>query len=39
MQLVVEEIGDFLMEVDEMVVGVEQQDVIGGVGLGGRGHC
>ena len=33
-----EEIGDFLVEVDEAVTAVEGQDVIGGVGQGGRGH-
>ena len=37
--MVVEEIGDFLMEGNEAVAGVERWDVIGGVGLGGRGHC
>ena len=33
-----EEIHDFLVEGDEAVMGIEQRDVIGGVGLGGRGH-
>ena len=36
--MVMEEIGDFLVEADEVVVAVEGQDVIGGVGRGGRGH-
>ena len=39
MRLVVEEIGDFLVEGDEAVMGIEQWDVVGRVGLGGRGHC
>ena len=39
MQLIVEEIGDFLVEGDEAVTGVECQDVVGWVGRGGRGHC
>ena len=38
MRLVVEEIGDFLVEVDEAVTAVEGRDVVGGVGRGGRGH-
>ena len=38
MQLVMEEIGDFLVEADEAVTAVEGQDVVGGVGRGGRGH-
>ena len=33
-----EEIGDFLVEVDEAVTAVERRDVVGGVGRGGRGH-
>ena len=37
--MVVEEISDFLVEGDEAVMGIEQWDVIGGFGLGGRGHC
>ena len=36
--MVVEEIGDFLVEGDEAVAAVEGRDVIGGVGRGGRGH-
>ena len=42
MQLVVEEIHDFLVEADEVVMTVEGQDIVCGVGLGGRGyghHC
>ena len=39
MRLIVEEISDFLVEVDEAVMAVERQDIIGRVGLGGRGHC
>ena len=38
MRLIVEEIGDFLMEVDEAVTAIERRDIIGGVGRGGRGH-
>ena len=38
MQLVVEEICDFLVEADEVVMTIEGQDIICGVGLGGRGH-
>ena len=38
MRLVMEEIGDFLVEADEAVTAIKQRDVIGGVGLGGRGH-
>ena len=38
MRLVVEEIGDFLVEADEAVTAVEGRDIIGGVGCGGRGH-
>ena len=38
MRLVVEEIGDFLVEGDEVVTAVERWDVVGGVGRGGRGH-
>ena len=38
MRLVMEEISDFLVEGDEVVVAIEGQDVIGGVGRGGRGH-
>ena len=38
MRLVVEEIGDFLVEGDEAVTAVECWDVVGGVGRGGRGH-
>ena len=38
MQLVMEEIGDFLVEGDEVVTAIEGWDVIGGVGRGGRGH-
>ena len=34
-----EEISDFLVEVDEAVPAVEQRDVIGGVGVGGGCHC
>ena len=37
--MVMEEIGDFLVEGDEVVMGIEQWDIIGRVGLGGRGHC
>ena len=39
MLLIVEEISDFLVEVDEAVTAVERWDVVGGVGLGGSGHC
>ena len=38
MRLVVQEIGDFLVEGDEAVTAVEGRDVVGGVGHGGRGH-
>ena len=38
-RLVMEEIGDFLVEADEAVMAIERWDVIGRVGLGGRGHC
>ena len=38
MRLIMEEIGDFLVEGDKVVMGIEQWDIIGGVGLGGRGH-
>ena len=38
MRLVVEEIGDFLVEGNEVVTAVEGWDVVGGVGRGGRGH-
>ena len=38
MRLVMEEISDFLVEADEVVMAVEGQDVVGGVGQGGRGH-
>ena len=38
MRLVKEEIGDFLVEGDEVVTAIECQDVVGGVGRGGRGH-
>ena len=38
MRLVVEEIGDFLVEGDEVVTAVEGRDVVSGVGRGGRGH-
>ena len=36
--MVVEEIGDFLVEGDEAIMAVEGRDVIGRVGRGGRGH-
>ena len=36
--MIMEEIGDFLVEADEAVMAVEGQDIIGGVGQGGRGH-
>ena len=38
MRLVVEEIGDFLVEGDKAVTAVEGRDVVGRVGRGGRGH-
>jgi hypothetical protein len=38
MRLVVEEIRDFLVDVEEAVPGVKRRDGVGGVGLGGRGH-
>ena len=38
MRLVVEEIGDFLVEGDEAVTAIEGRNVVGGVGRGGRGH-
>ena len=38
MRVVVEEIGDFLVEGDEAVTAIEGRDVVGGVGQGGRGH-
>jgi hypothetical protein len=37
-QLIMEEIRDFLMDAEEAVPGIERRDGVGGVGLGGRGH-
>ena len=34
-----EEICDFLVEMDKAVTSVEGQNEVSGVGLGGRGHC
>jgi hypothetical protein len=38
MRLVVEEVRDFLVDAEEVVLGIKQWDGVGGVGLGGRGH-
>jgi hypothetical protein len=37
-RLIMEEVRDFLVEADKAVTGIECQDRVGGVGLGGRGH-
>ena len=36
--MIMEEIGDFLVEADKAVAAIEGRDVIGGVGRRGRGH-